>query len=285
MTGSNPSRKQKENIRLYRLNDLPQVELFQGVNIKRSFSRHRHWVFSISVVEKGNRIYHYRGKEYLAGPGDVKVICPGESHATGPADQQAYSMRAIRLEEAYFNSLTDQITRKGQPLTSFPQPLINDPDLFNQVINLYELLSGDSSRLEKEYSLVDMLTGLLIKYAPEYYTEAADVAIMPMKAIGDYICDHCHENISLIDLGQKFSFCPYHLVHQFTLKMGVPPHVFLVQARFQRALKLLADGLPVAAVAAETGFYDQSHFTHAFEKKYGITPNQYKIDSKKNKPQ
>jgi hypothetical protein len=193
MTGSNPSRKQKENIRLYRLNDLPQVELFQGVNIKRSFSRHRHWVFSISVVEKGNRIYHYRGKEYLAGPGDVKVICPGESHATGPADQQAYSMRAIRLEEAYFNSLTDQITRKGQPLTSFPQPLINDPDLFNQVINLYELLSGDSSRLEKEYSLVDMLTGLLIKYAPEYYTEAADVAIMPMKAIGDYICDHCHE--------------------------------------------------------------------------------------------
>lgn len=282
MTDSTPVGKQKENIRLYRLADLPQVELFQGIDIIRSFSRHRHWVFSISVIERGSRVYHYRGKKHLAHSGDIKVICPGEIHASGPAEQQAYSLRSVRLEAEYFNSLTVQITKKGQPLSRFPQPLIRDQELYHHVIHLFQLLSANTSKLEKEYCLMNTLTRLFIKYAPTFYIEDMPESLLPIKSVGDYLYENYNENISLLDLAGHFGFSPYHLVHQFTREMGIPPHIFQIQVRLQRALELLAAENPVATVAAETGFYDQSHFTHAFKKKFGVTPNQYRIDSRKH---
>lgn len=283
MSDSTPAGKQNEDIRLYRLADLPQVELFQGINISRSFSRHRHWVFSISVIEQGSRVYHYRGKKHLAHPGDIKVICPGEIHASDPADQQVYSGRSVRLEAEYFNSLTAQITKKGQPPSHFPEALIKDQELYHNVIDLFNLLSGNAPKLEKEYCLMNTLTQLLIKYAPTFYTEATAESLLPIKSVLNYLCNNYSENLSLLDLAGHFGYSPYHLVRQFTREIGIPPHIFQVQVRLDRALEMLAAGNLVAAVAAQTGFYDQSHFTHAFKKKFGVTPNQYRIDSSKHK--
>ena len=58
--------------------------------------------------------------------------------------------------------------------------------------------------------------------------------------------------------------------------MGLTPHNWLIQLRLERACLLLR--LPnqnLAQVAANVGFYDQSHFNRAFRKWYGITPSQY----------
>jgi len=281
MTKSTPVEKQKEDILLYRLADLPQVELFQGINISRSFSRHRHWVFSISVIEEGSRVYYYRGKKHLAHPGDIKVICPSEIHASEPGEEQTFSVRSVRLEADYFNCLTQQITKKGRHLSHFPQALIRDQELYCQVVDLFKLLSGNASRLEKEYCLVATITCLLSKHAPAFCCDTMDEDLLSTKTVENYILENYSENISLLDLASRFGFSPYHLVRQFTREIGIPPHIFQVQVRLERALDLLAAGNPVANVATEIGFYDQSHFTHAFKKKYGLTPNQYRINSKK----
>lgn len=53
--------------------------------------------------------------------------------------------------------------------------------------------------------------------------------------------------------------------------------VYQVQLRLNKALELLRSGKPVNEVALETGFFDQSHFTRAFKKKFGTTPGQYEL--------
>ena len=40
-------------------------------------------------------------------------------------------------------------------------------------------------------------------------------------------------------------------------------------------LKLLSEGRHIAGVALDTGFFDQSHFTHSFKRLMGITPGDY----------
>ncbi|NPV93373.1 MAG: AraC family transcriptional regulator [Firmicutes bacterium] len=283
MTDRSGPKRPKEDIRLYRLTDLPTVELFQGTDTTRSVSRHRHWFFSIGVIEKGNRVYYYRGKEHLAGRGDIKVICPGEVHASWPADQRGYTSRSVRLEAEYFNSLVAHITREDWPLSSFFQTVIHDNELYRQVIKLYQVLAGNASRLEKETLLVDTLRLLISKHAPAEPAGAEDESLVPVRAISEYLDVNFGENISLLDLSRQFGVSPFHLVRQFTREIGIPPHRYQVQTRFVRALELLAAGNPVAAVAAETGFFDQSHFTRAFKKKFGVTPNQYRADSSRPK--
>jgi AraC family transcriptional regulator len=55
----------------------------------------------------------------------------------------------------------------------------------------------------------------------------------------------------------------------------MPPHAFQTQVRIAHAKKLMRTGLPLADVAALTGFADQSHFIRHFKHLMKITPGEY----------
>ncbi len=58
-------------------------------------------------------------------------------------------------------------------------------------------------------------------------------------------------------------------------ELGVSPHAFRVLSRLNLARQLLRAGEPIAAVAADTGFSDQSHLTRLFRRTFGTTPGVY----------
>lgn len=60
-----------------------------------------------------------------------------------------------------------------------------------------------------------------------------------------------------------------------TRELGIAPHAFRILARLNRARQLLREGQPIAAVAADTGFSDQSHMTRLFRQTFGTTPGLY----------
>lgn len=62
----------------------------------------------------------------------------------------------------------------------------------------------------------------------------------------------------------------------FARRSGMPPHAFWLTSRLNRARKLLRAGEPIATVAAETGFADQSHLGRWFRRMFGITPGHYR---------
>lgn len=57
---------------------------------------------------------------------------------------------------------------------------------------------------------------------------------------------------------------------------GMPPQVFRLSGRLNEARRLLRDGQPLADLAAETGFSDQSHLGRCFRRAFGVTPGQYR---------
>jgi AraC family transcriptional regulator len=51
--------------------------------------------------------------------------------------------------------------------------------------------------------------------------------------------------------------------------------------RLEAAKQLLASSpLPIAQIAMELGFSDQSHFTNAFKRRIGVTPRSYRLGTK-----
>lgn len=61
-------------------------------------------------------------------------------------------------------------------------------------------------------------------------------------------------------------------------ELGVAPHAFRLLARLNLARQLLRAGEPIAAVAADAGFSDQSHLTRLFRRTFGTTPGAYRRD-------
>ncbi|MBY0459588.1 MAG: AraC family transcriptional regulator, partial [Gemmataceae bacterium] len=69
-----------------------------------------------------------------------------------------------------------------------------------------------------------------------------------------------------------------HFSRLFKRTCGLSPHEFVLRRRVDRARELLArePGLTLAEVAAEVGFYDQSHFGARFREQVGLTPAAYR---------
>jgi AraC family transcriptional regulator len=70
---------------------------------------------------------------------------------------------------------------------------------------------------------------------------------------------------------------PVHLTRTFRAHYGMPVGAYLRNLRLEQAAHALADSTSsIADIAAQAGFYDQSHFGRTFKRQYGLTPHEYR---------
>ncbi|HKQ47173.1 MAG TPA: AraC family transcriptional regulator [Phycisphaerae bacterium] len=75
------------------------------------------------------------------------------------------------------------------------------------------------------------------------------------------------------DLARRVHLSPYHMCRLFREQTGRTIHAYRTQLRLRAALHRLAeDGDDLTGLALDLGFSDQSHFTHAFRRTFGVTP-------------
>ena len=98
-----------------------------------------------------------------------------------------------------------------------------------------------------------------------------------LKPVTEYIRAHYAEDITLDSLSAMVNTSPANFRRQFTRTFGISPGRYIITIRLNAARKLLeATDKLVSEIAAETGFWDQSHFTKIFKRERGITPGEYR---------
>jgi AraC-like DNA-binding protein len=81
------------------------------------------------------------------------------------------------------------------------------------------------------------------------------------------------ESLSLPQIAQAVGISPFHLCRAFRAFVGQSLHQYRTELRLRAALEPLCESdLPLAHLALELGFSSQSHFTTAFQSRFGITP-------------
>jgi AraC-like DNA-binding protein len=81
----------------------------------------------------------------------------------------------------------------------------------------------------------------------------------------------------LADAAHARALRPYELTRRFQAVFGLAPRAYGAQARLQRAMRMLAEGAhSLAAIAADTGFHDQSHLTRALKRETNMTPRVFR---------
>lgn len=237
---------------------------------------HDEYQFCLSLDFPGE--YRYRGEGHPVPAGSLSVIHPGEVHSSrDPHDRETSAhYRLMYLEPgALVRTATEVAGREcGQPF--FPEPILSDTDLAAQFLELHVALEGNASRLEKDSRLLDALARLVGRHAGvRVPTGPGGKARHAVKLAKEYLEDGHARNVSLEELAGVVHLSPYHLARVFKEEVGLPPHVYLTQTRVRRAKDLLLRGWPVARVAHETGFFDQSHFSRHFKRLMGVSPGSY----------
>ena len=91
----------------------------------------------------------------------------------------------------------------------------------------------------------------------------------------DHIAVHYAEPIPLSRLAALACLSLHRFVTVFRAQVGIPPHQHVCRVRVRAAQLLLAQGMPAASVALDTGFCDQSHLSRHFKRQCGMTPGHF----------
>ena len=88
---------------------------------------------------------------------------------------------------------------------------------------------------------------------------------------------HLSEPLRIADLASHCGFGTRRFHQLFIDAFGETPHRYLQRLRLDTSLGLLSDPrLSLSDIALEIGFGDQSAYTHAFTRRFGLAPGQWR---------
>lgn len=262
-------------VRFWRDPDLPGVEVRWSSYNEEAFRKHVHEAYSIGFIETGRTTFELEGGLYTASTGQLVFIGPNLPHACNPDLDSDMTYRMFYIAPSWLMAVAEDLFGPGVEPPRFPVPVVTDRQLADHWRTLHQAIIDGADRLEKESLLVQGLAEVIARHgAPGREPRPVGVAGAVTLA-RDYLAEHLAEKVSLDDLAEAASLSRYHLLRVFQAATGLPPHAYQNQLRVDLGRRLLAEGMSVSQVAAETGFADQSHFTRVFRQFTGATPRQY----------
>lgn len=270
----------KDYIRYRPVPGTPGLVLGQARLSEFQFDRHYHEDYHIGLVTQGVQRQHVRGKSILLGPGSLALMPPGEIHdGAGVSDYgAAYTLKTFRLSPALMRGFIEDVSGAAAD-ERFLGTLIEDAALAYRFMALHSAwMSGAQDEPLAQQSQSLALMGALFARTGEVRPQVVKGGLAPQhrRAVRDYCHAHLCEKIGLDDLASLCGLSRFQFLRRFTQAVGLTPHAWLVRLRLEHACAALATArVSVAQVAADVGFYDQSHFNRAFRMAYGAPPSAY----------
>ena len=155
-----------------------------------------------------------------------------------------------------------------------------DPLLSQIVTTLAEEIEGGFA----DRILIESLgTALCIRIAQRFVghlplpTSNKGLSPERLRRVRDYIEAHLDDDLSLTVLADIACLSPYHFSRSFKEAAGVGPQRYVIRRRLERAKTLLRrTHEPLARIAQEAGFADQSHLNSIFRREMGVTPGRFR---------
>ena len=259
---------------------MPYVETRKSCRSLTCYKSHSHPTFSIGAIDEGNSVFQSSfGTAQKITAGTLVIVPAHVEHSCNPMPNQAWSYQMLHLDLAWLNQLYSEFQEQGLDL-HIPQhkPLIiKDESLYEAFTEMNETLF-DAQKLifEKEQSLLHCLIHLLL---PHFILEEIQ---KPQYLYKDFlnlidVISSSEVFISLEELAQRVGLSRYAIIRLFKANVGLTPHAFQINLKINQAREQLKQGVPLAELAVNLGFSDQSHFHKAFKAHTGVTPRQFQL--------
>ena len=227
-----------------------------------------------------------RGTANLGGgPAQPMEFSPGElSFTPGGVSTRtilptARMINVLQRPETYDTIISD-IVRGGSVNFEMRYPII-DPLLSQMASTIaHEMEGGFLDRI-----LVDALNTALAVRIVRQFVDPSKITLEPsnglsrerLQRVYDYIEAHLDDRLTLAELAGVACLSPYHFSRSFKQAVGVGTQRYVMLRRLERAKSLMRrSNQPLALIAQEAGFTDQSHLTAIFRRETGMTPGRYR---------
>ena len=217
---------------------------------------------------KANGSNHYRfsdGTTLTVNPGDI-IYLPKYSN---------YTVSALESGDCYainFDLIEDLVNT----------PFVFTPKSFSSLLEKFKQAEHAWTKRKSGYSeqclslLYSILSVLKQEFSEQNTPSSGATTIQPAVK---YINEHYYfgEEIRISELAELCGISQPYLRRLFQTLYHTTPTAYINQLRLVRAAELIDSGMYSVHDAAElSGFLDDSYFSRAFKKAYGMSPIQYK---------
>ncbi|WP_141503041.1 AraC family transcriptional regulator [Paenibacillus luteus] len=257
----------------------PMLPFLEAKQCKRSdlaYHKHFHAEYSIGLIDKGATNAWCDGKLLQVEEGRLISFPPSMLHACQPQDDTAWEYKMLYIKPEWFQDL------EQREMDQLYIPYLLEEGK-NKACRLHlnrtmEAIARKGTPLEIETALIDLVQALVSQHSSDLEHEASCKQDQKyVKGIREYLHEHFAEQVTLETLENETDISRFHLVRLFKKWNHLPPHAYQILLRINHAKTELAKQRPIADIAAEVGFYDQSHFAKAFFKIVGTTPQKYAL--------
>lgn len=244
---------------------------------------HTHSFFEICFAFQGQGIFRMLGREYIVGAGDLFVAKPGEPHEIVSFDDNPLGIYFWSYTLVSRLPRTNETTAIDSLLDAFCASTCWVSDRTSALLPTLELLTEEIVQRQVGYTAA--LTGLAQKLLLDTARAVVEPeAPMPLarrsrdeSPIAHQIIQYLHDNyqrpIAIRDLAAQVHLSERHTSRIFAQATGTSILDYLTEIRIKAATQLLlANHLPIKAVAEASGYPDVQHFTTLFRQRTGYTP-------------
>jgi two-component system response regulator YesN len=142
---------------------------------------------------------------------------------------------------------------------------------------------GDFDGYMKSFGTLDTLLEWIDKILDLFQakTVSEEEEISQIKKAQEYIAANLDKNISRTEIAEQVYLNSDYLSRLFKREVGLPLKDYMISEKIKLAKKLLVTtNLSVGIIASKVGYSNFSHFTLIFKKVEGVTPNEYRQQSK-----
>jgi AraC-like DNA-binding protein len=272
---SNMARKDPKNTtRYWTPSGIRGLSLMVADFTTHEFPPHTHAAFVVAVTESGGSEVKSRGDISQADPRSLFVFNPDEPHAGWMGRSSHWGYRSFYVAKPAMRALADDLGL--QELPYFLRNRFTDRDLIDAFLRLHRSFEDNADGMGSRQLMIETFTQLFARHGCGHHPVCSNA--WDHRRVGlviDVMRARFADPLTLSDLSRPLGISSYHLIELFKRTVGLTPHSYLTQVRLSAACSLLKRGVPIAEVAAQCGFYDQSALTKHFKRCYALTPLQF----------
>jgi AraC family transcriptional regulator len=209
----------------------------------------------------------------------INLALDATGYETEPSDHVS-----LYLGRAVFDRLADENgASRISTLAIEPGVAADDPLVANLGACLEQALEPQdkANALFVDHVVLALHTHLAQRYggmAAGRPPSTGGLAPWQLRRVRDMIDANLEGEISLARLAGDCGLSVSHFTRAFSRSTGMPPHRWLIQRRLEHAKRLMRTTRdPLAEIALQCGFSDQSHFTRSFAAAIGTTPGRWRV--------
>ncbi|MGE3976798.1 MAG: helix-turn-helix domain-containing protein [Nitrospira sp.] len=221
--------------------------------------------------------WRFNGRQEEAFFSEGEAIINPAGLFVAPRWKAPVELLLLAINPSSVNQVAREMGSNGhvelKPLFHFRDELLEQ--LAKSLIAEFEQISP----LDRVYA--DSLTHTLIvhlikKYSGTRIRPQTAKHGLPQRSLArvvEFIDTHLDKDLSLSTIAHVAEMSPSYFLTLFKRSTGLAPHRYLMAKRIERARALLTQTkLPIADIATQSGFADQSHLTRLMRRHTGLTP-------------